>query len=44
MPAVIEAMNTTTIRPAAAGMGAAVTARAMRPYHWFAELKCSQTV
>ena len=43
-PASIEATNTTTMKPAAMGMGAAVSARAMRPSPWSREAKCSQTV
>ena len=42
IPAVIEPTKTTTIKPAATGIGAAVSARAMRPSPCPRELKCSQ--
>ena len=37
-------MNTTTMNPAATGIGAAVSARVMRPSPRIREAKCSQSV
>ena len=42
MPATIDAMNTSAMKPAATGTGAAVSARASRPSPWSREAKCSQ--
>ncbi len=43
MPATIDPTNTTTMNPAVIGIGAAVSARAMRPSPCVRDVKCSQT-
>ena len=40
----MEAMNTTTMNPAATGIGAAVSTRPIRPSPRDRDAKCSQTV
>lgn len=42
MPATIDPTNTSAMKPAATGMGAAVSARATLPSPWLVSTKCNQ--